>query len=149
MKTIIRILFAVTLLFVGVYSASAQGVESPTLTFSVVTNGYTTAETVVMDVRKQENVAVALVFSQSNATNVIPITVTFKKSVDGVNASDADTVSWSYIRAAVATSQVATTNISVAGYPYLILKSIAAPGGDANLLTVSSFKYFVKHMSER
>lgn len=142
------LLAAFALLGFGINSFG-QGVQEPTLTFNVVTNGYTTAETIVIDTRKQENVALALVFSQTLATNVVPIVVTLKKSVDGINASDADTISWSHARSAVTTTQVATTNVNVAGYPYLILKSISAPGAASNLLTIDSFKYFVKFMSTR
>ena len=69
--------------------------------------------------------------------------------MDGVNASDKDTISWSYIRAAVSTAQVATTNVSMGGYPYLILTGISAPGQDTDLVTVASFKYFVKFMATK
>jgi len=130
-------------------SALAQGIQTPTLAFPVITNAYTTVESIVLDTRKQENVAIALAFSQSAATNALPLTLVFAKSVDGVNASDGDRVSVAFNRSAVSTEQIATTNIAVAGYPYLILKSIAAPGTGANLVTVASFKYFVKFMTSR
>jgi len=130
-------------------SAFGQGIQTPTLAFSVITNAYTTVENVVLDTRKQENVAIALAFSQTAATNALPLTLVFAKSVDGVNASDGDRVSVAFTRSAVDTAQIATTNIAVAGYPYLILKSISAPGTGANLVTVASFKYFVKFMTTR
>jgi hypothetical protein len=132
-----------------VNSAFGQGVQTPTLAFPVITNAFTTVESIVLDTRKQENVAVALTFSQSAATNALPLTLTFARSVDGVTASDGDKFTWAYNRSAVSTTQVATTNIAVSGYPYLILQSIAAPGTGANLVTVSSFKYFVKFMTSR
>lgn len=130
-------------------SALGQGIQTANLAFPVITNAYTTVENVVLDVRKQEKVAVALVFAQTAATNALALTLTFAKSVDGVNASDGDRVSVAFNRAASSATQIATTNIAVDGYPYLILKSIAAPGTGANLVTVDSFKYFVKHMSAR
>lgn len=148
MKNLLALLTFALAAFITLPS-HAQGVTTYTLGYSVITNAYTTDETIVIDTRKQENVAVALVFSQSAATNALPLTLTFKKSVDGVNASDADTVSWAYTRSAVSTTQVATTNIAVGGYPYLILKSIAAPGSGANLVTVSSFESFVKFMATK
>lgn len=150
MKTLTRFAVVTVLAILAcASSAFGQGIQTPTLAFPVITNAYTTVESIVIDTRKQENVAVALAFSQSAATNALPLTLTFARSVDGVNASDGDKFTWAYNRAAVSTAQVATTNISVSGYPYLILQSIAAPGTGANLVTVSSFKYFVKFMSTR
>ena len=149
MKTLnhIAAIAALALIF-WANSALAQGIQSITLPVSVVNAGATSNINVALDVRKMENVAVALKFNCTVATNVVPLSIVFDKSVDGENWSDKDTYTWSYVRDGTTNSITATTNISVAGYPYLRLKTIQAPGSAGNV-NLESFKYFVKFMSTR
>ena len=147
MKNILALIIGIVA-FAFATPSYAQGTESVSLSVSSLTAGSTSNILATIDTRKQETVAVALAFNCSVATNVVPLTITFDKSVDGSNWSDKDTFSWSYVRDGTTNTIYATTNITTGGYPYIRLKTIANPGS-AGVVTLESFKYFVKFMSSR
>lgn len=147
MKHILALIVGIAaLLFTA--PAYAQGTESVSLTTTAITAGATSNILATIDTRKQETVAVALAFNCSTATNVVPLSIVFDKSVDGSNWSDKDTFTWSYIRDGTTNTIYATTNITTGGYPYIRLKTIANPGS-SGAINLESFKYFVKFMTSR
>lgn len=104
--------------------------------------------TSVIDVRRNlENVALQLECTPSTNYGGSSITLTFKPSVDGVTFASQPTYSWIFGMAAgtsMATQTIAT-NLSIAGYGYLQLSSVAN-SNNTNAVNVV-LKYAVKNVS--
>ena len=150
MTTIIRFaIVALLALFLCATGAIAQQQVQP-VTLAVTQLAANTTNTInaVLEVTTQRDVAVWLRFNCQTATNVIPLTITFDKSVDGQNWSDKDTYAWSYVRDGTTNSINATTNIAVNGYPYIRLKSIVNLG-TVGIVNLESLKYYVKQETSR
>lgn len=146
MKNLLKLAACLALALPLVAGAQTYSPQTVSLGVATISAGGTSNINATLDVRRSENVALALKFNCGTATNVVPLTILFDKSLDGSNWSDKDTFSWSYIRDGTTNSIVASTNISTGGYGYFRLKSIAAPGA-AGLVTLESFAYSVKNPS--
>jgi hypothetical protein len=150
MTTIIRLaIVALLALFLCATGAIAQQQVQPvTLATTQLQANTTNTINAILEVTTQRDVAVMLRFNCQTATNVIPLTMTWDKSVDGVNWSDRDTFSWSYVRDGTTNSINATTNIVVNGYPYFRLRSIVNLG-TVGIVNLESLKYYVKQETSR
>lgn len=118
-----------------------------TLLDGAITAGSTSNTTHKLDVRRNlETVAISLTGTASSIQPGSSLTLTFKPSVDGVNFATSPTLTWVWTIGAVTnmTPITMTTNLTVGGYGYLQLSSIAA-SSNTNSITINSFSYGVKN----
>jgi hypothetical protein len=129
-------------------SIAQQQVQPVTLAVTQLAANTTNTINAVLEVTTQRDVAVMLRFNCQTATNVVPLAMTWDKSVDNENWSAMDTYTWSYVRNGTTNSIVATTNIVVNGYPFIRLRTIVNPGS-AGIVNLESLKYYVKQETSR
>ncbi len=130
------------LLVGGVQQVAAQLVTLPTI---LVGSGLTTntpAGAHVIDVRRQQNVAIEWT-QQLGGAGTSLAGVEFVPSIDGTTlASTPDNNGFVLARAASGGTAITTiTNFNVKGYNYLVLRYIT--NGNSQLMT-NSFRYWVK-----
>ena len=120
------------------YAAQTLSGFPATLAAATATN---LASAPVMDVRKQNKVAVQVKFTLSAAATTNTI-YTFARSVDGSNFDTSGTVTWQVPQNGT-TAVICSTNIDMEGYGYLKLLSIDNRD-DNGVLTNSFIKYAIK-----
>jgi hypothetical protein len=131
-------LFAMTFQSQAQYAAQTLSGFPATLAAATATN---LASAPVMDVRKQDKVAVQVKFTLSAAATTNTI-YTFARSLDGSNYDTANTFVWAVPQNGT-TTVIASTNIDMAGYGYLKLVTIDNRD-DNGVLTNSLIKYAIK-----
>lgn len=143
MQKLTEMLAVIILLVASLFGAQAQGLVTaaniPVVYNSVTTNMAGTA-TIVIDCRRQQNVAVEWTMLTSGSTLS---GIRFTPSVDGSTlATSPHDNTFSMARAPVAnTPTVVITNFNVKGYNYLVCDYIT--NGSAALLT-NTIRYWVK-----
>lgn len=143
MKTIHTFILLILALFASLFGAQAQGLVTaaniPVVYNSVTTNMAGTA-TIVIDCRRQQNVAIEWTMLTSGSTLS---GIRFTPSLDGSTlATSVHDNGFSMARAPVAnTPTVVITNFNVKGYNYLVCDYIT--NGSAAALT-NTVRYWVK-----
>ena len=100
------------------------------------------ASPIVLDIRRQQNVAVLVSSKQATGSDTSVIGYKFVPSVDGTTEAAAPAL-WLAKAANGTTAVTISTNFaSLGGYPYLILTQVT--NGAATVLTNLSVKYWVK-----
>lgn len=134
-----------TLLSIGLalcaLAAGAQSYKVMPLNLGVtnITGGTTNNPLKVLDLQLVTEVPLMFKFNCGTASNTLPVTLIFDKSVDGLNWSAADLFSWSYTRNGTTNTIVATTNATVGGYGYWRLRDVVSPG--VGTVAVELFSY--------
>lgn len=130
------------LLVGGVQQVAAQLVTLPTILVNSGVTSNTPAGSFVIDVRRQQNVAIEWT-QQLGGAGTSLAGVEFVPSIDGTTlASTPDNNGFVLARAASGGTAITTiTNFNVKGYNYLVLRYIT--NGNSQLMT-NSFRYWVK-----
>ena len=147
MKRLIPALLGLALFPLSSITAKAQ-LSTPFSTAGYIIPATTIsnlATPVLIDIRRQQSVALLCTSKQHSGTDTANVGFRFVPSVDGSTKADAPLI-W-VVRAANGgtTALNVTTNIAasvISGYPYLILDQIT--NGNSTITTNLSVKYWVK-----
>lgn len=112
---------------------------------ATITTGSTSNTTIVLDVRKAENVALQFAFA-NGGTGTGNITATIQYSVDGVTFGAAPLSTWVLAATADTATYTYVTNFATSGYGYMKISSIASASGST--LVPGSLKYSLKLLTK-
>lgn len=144
MNSIKIALIAVAALAFG-FAANAQTYKSETLTplSAAIVANTSSNTTSVIDVRRQDLLSLQLT-AASGSTNAPTLTLTFVYSVDGTTYGSVPTTTWALKLPATTASTTITTNLSVYGYGYVKLATVAC-SNDTDPVTLTALKYAIKN----